>query len=368
LSGIPKLRVEKEDQEIIGLCEDGRIVYKQSAMELEYISENKIEVAKQVLHKCGPSGLTMRNDLLDVEIYVCSRWILDLLAHKHTSHKILDLKSDLLPYLIARAFQDEEYLFKNVPGLKNRNSHRQLHSVEKWCTNRGIDRSKVISANANAFGSANNSAKSNIYVPDIIELADHVAECVFGGDDHDHHQNTVSAQPTSASENSPTNDENLTAENVNSITAPVVPSITVEGYRTEESEDLIRVFGCVFEHGMATLPTPLQAHAPPNSFAPPFFARLTQLPTYVALNREVPLMIAAAASSGTPSLWTPVTGYLVKEQSIVGKCTANGYVFSRNIILDLFIYLQARALLSRKNALLSSVLWAVTATSARVQN
>jgi ADP-glucose pyrophosphorylase len=34
--------------------------------------------------------------------------------------------------------------------------------------------------------------------------------------------------------------------------------------------------------------------------------------------REIPLMISAAGSS---SLWTPVAGYLVKEQSVVGEGT-----------------------------------------------
>lgn len=57
-----------------GVCEDGRVVMKTPALEIE----ESLKVLKPLLHRCS-SSLTLRNDLQDMGVYVMSKWVLNFL-------------------------------------------------------------------------------------------------------------------------------------------------------------------------------------------------------------------------------------------------------------------------------------------------
>jgi translation initiation factor eIF-2B subunit gamma len=284
--GIAKIRVEKEDQEIIGICtDDNRIVYKQSVMELEYTSEgNKVELTKNMLNKC--TSMTLRNDCVDVEVYVFSHWILDMLAHPK-NRRLVDLKTDVLPFLVNRQFQPESYVFANVSGIESR--RRNLTAVEKWYTNSRINSRTGVTA---ATGSSRTGDGN------VAELCDYVADCVFGDQARSdtartHLDSSNSINGNDSNNNNSNHDPHNSSDNSMLNTSGDSGSglLGNTGYHTEEAVDLIRVFGCLFEHPSSGRPaTPAQLlTAGSQQVHPqtPFFGRLTQLPTYVSLNRCV---------------------------------------------------------------------------------
>mmetsp|Transcript_27875 Transcript_27875/g.28142 ORF Transcript_27875/g.28142 Transcript_27875/m.28142 type:complete len:501 (+) Transcript_27875:156-1658(+) len=121
--GAPKkLNIDQEDQEFVGLWQE-RVVMKLPAAEA---SENLI-ISKPLLNRC--SGMNMRTDLLDIGIYVVSHWILEVVG----KHKFLSsIRTDLVPYLVNRQFQDPTFLEDSLPGFSHRK--RPLKALESWLT------------------------------------------------------------------------------------------------------------------------------------------------------------------------------------------------------------------------------------------
>lgn len=168
--GPKKLNIDEEDQEYIGVCDDNRIVMKLPALELD---EN-ITISKPLLRHC--SGLTIRNDLIDIGIYIFSHWILECVCN----HKTLSsIRTDLLPYIINRQFQPVAYLDENIPGFKHR--RRPLSSLETW----------LVSSQPQAINPRTMSTASQ--VPDLAVILSNY----LSGDNYD--ATAVSASPASAS-------------------------------------------------------------------------------------------------------------------------------------------------------------------------
>jgi hypothetical protein len=132
--GPKKIKIDEEDQEYIGICEKGRVVMKSPGLELD----GKYTISKPLLHKC--KALTIRNDILDVGVYVMSHWILDFVLF---NRKISSIRTDLIPYLVDRQFQSKEYLMRMMPSLQKKN--KPLQELHLWFQ-KAINASNDISA------------------------------------------------------------------------------------------------------------------------------------------------------------------------------------------------------------------------------
>jgi GTP:adenosylcobinamide-phosphate guanylyltransferase len=119
------------DQEYIGITSEGRIIFKKPTLELD----EGITISKALIHRIprassssgSTSSFSLRNDLMDVGIYLFSHWIIEFIR---SNRRISSIKSDLLPYLINRQFQSKEYLYSKIPALEFRK--RPLSFLEKW--------------------------------------------------------------------------------------------------------------------------------------------------------------------------------------------------------------------------------------------
>jgi hypothetical protein len=115
------VKKDEVDEEFIGICDDGRVVMKMPTLEID----ETIELTKPLLHRAP--GLSLRQDLVDVGIYLMSHWVLEFLT---SNSKITSIRTDLLPYLINRQHQPADVLLKLIPSLEHRN--RPLKAVEPW--------------------------------------------------------------------------------------------------------------------------------------------------------------------------------------------------------------------------------------------
>ena len=118
--GKPKLKIDDQDQEYIGITDTGRIMMKMPTLEIE----EYVNISKPLLHH---EKFKLRTDLIDSGMYVFSRWIIDLLL---SNEKLLTIRSDLIPFLIKRQFQSKAYFLENLPILFTRT--RNLYVLDKW--------------------------------------------------------------------------------------------------------------------------------------------------------------------------------------------------------------------------------------------
>lgn len=105
----------------IGTDQDGRLLFKMLALDIE----GSVRVPKALLHRYEQFHL--RNNASDCGIYVMSWWIMEFLMR---SPRLTSLRTDVIPYLVARQFQPERYLLEHVPGLEHR--RRPLAVLESW--------------------------------------------------------------------------------------------------------------------------------------------------------------------------------------------------------------------------------------------
>eukprot|EP01038_Epipyxis_sp_PR26KG_P017546 gene17546-24348_t len=117
--------IEQVDQEYIAITNDGRIVMKTPTLEIDEF----VTLSKGLLHRC--SNLNLRNDIIDLGIYVMSFWVLEFL--NENANKFSSIRSDLIPYLINRQFQNASYLLNTIPALEHRN--RPMNAIESWLVN-----------------------------------------------------------------------------------------------------------------------------------------------------------------------------------------------------------------------------------------
>jgi hypothetical protein len=87
------VKKDEVDEEFVGICDDGRVLLKMPTLEVD----ETIALTKPLLHHAHT--LSLRQDLVDVGIYVMSHWVLEFLAK---NSKITSIRTDLLPYLINR--------------------------------------------------------------------------------------------------------------------------------------------------------------------------------------------------------------------------------------------------------------------------
>ena len=119
-----EVKRDEVDEEFIGICDDGRVMMKTPALEID----EAIELSKPLLHHAPTFSL--RQDLIDLGIYLMSHWVLEFLM---SNHKITSIRTDLVPYLINRQHQPVEYLMEHMPALQHRN--RPLRAIEPWIMN-----------------------------------------------------------------------------------------------------------------------------------------------------------------------------------------------------------------------------------------
>jgi hypothetical protein len=115
------VKKDEVDEEFVGICDDGRVLLKMPTLEVD----ETIALTKPLLHHAHT--LSLRQDLVDVGIYVMSHWVLEFLAK---NSKITSIRTDLLPYLINRQHQPAERLLDLIPALEHR--HRPLKAIEPW--------------------------------------------------------------------------------------------------------------------------------------------------------------------------------------------------------------------------------------------
>ena len=336
--GKRKLRVEEEDQEYIGICEDGRVVMKLAVAD----AEEAVEVTKPLLHRCGT--LSLRTDLLDMGIYILSRWLLEyVVENKHME----SFKADVVPFFVDRQFQPIDYLVETFPSLQHRK--RPIASLEPWLTS---TTSYQTSADGLQFELIDSLGRDLLDAP----RADTVN---FAG--------ILPPQPTSprntslASLNSLTNFER-TDSLVSSIS---MPDEQLDGGMGSPISGLVRLTGNApssFSRsgrggragGNSNIPLPdlLRCYAftidsqgqspaaggPPPSAAgsssgltsstdmssptnsePLLLQRVTNIASYMTLNRDI---TGHTHTASTP--WPRLHGYRKKEQSVVGDNTVIG--------------------------------------------
>lgn len=125
LSVPPKDTVKDDvDREYVGFGDDGRLLMKIPVLDIE---EDRVDISKFLLNRA--SAFTMRDDLMDMGVYLFAPWIADVVV---SNPHISSLKSDLLPFLLDRQFQPLSYLREKLPSLMKRN--RPLSTIEPWLT------------------------------------------------------------------------------------------------------------------------------------------------------------------------------------------------------------------------------------------
>eukprot|EP01033_Poteriospumella_lacustris_P000529 gene529-357_t len=121
----PKDTVKDDvDREYVGFGDDGRLLMKIPVLDIE---EDRVDISKFLLNRA--STFTMRDDLMDMGVYLFAPWIADVVV---SNPHISSLKSDLLPFLLDRQFQPLSYLREKLPSLMKRN--RPLSTIEPWLT------------------------------------------------------------------------------------------------------------------------------------------------------------------------------------------------------------------------------------------
>lgn len=117
-----KHQIDDEDKEFMVFDEDDRILMKTSILDIE----DSFSIQKALFNKTK-SRIRLRTDLIDMGIYILSKWILNYILD---NNDFVSLKFDLIPYLIQRQFQSKEYLYSKFPTLIQRK--RILDSIDPW--------------------------------------------------------------------------------------------------------------------------------------------------------------------------------------------------------------------------------------------
>lgn len=153
---VKKAKIDEEDQEYHGLCADGRLVLKCATVECE----KGLVFDKRLLDKCP--NFTVRNDLIDIGVYVMSNWIVQLLLDHR---KISSLKVDLLPYLLNKQFiRDTEYLLSSMgTSFLQRVVSRPLQDVDGHMYNLGQAESEATAEEI--YANSTESATKPVFKP-----------------------------------------------------------------------------------------------------------------------------------------------------------------------------------------------------------
>ena len=283
--GPKKIKVDEEDQEYIGICEKGRVVIKSPGLELD----GNVSIAKPLLHKC--KSLTIRNDIIDVGVYVMSNWILDFVLF---NRKLSSIRTDLVPYLVQRQFQSKEYLMRMIPSLKKKN--KPLKELHSWFQKR-IDIINDISvANVELVDVLTNSFLNSCQIQSsqIGSMSSFDAS---------------TEAPVMIEDSIDNNESNLNQDNINN----------------NEDDDLLKCHALVYNTSGSIEYSGKSAAGNDNSVSqdtnskPIILQRVTNIQTYMNLNRDVPTV---AADNDT--IWLKLKGYQKKELSMIGESCVLG--------------------------------------------
>lgn len=286
-------KIDEEDQEYIGLCADGRVAIKTPALEVD---EENLTLTKPLLKKCCGSGgrMRLRSDLIDTGIYCMSYWILEFLAAKK---HISTIRTDLIPYLVRRQYQDRSYLRQHVPGLEHRK--RGLQVLEPWLVQTKSIHDSFMSPSLELNPASDQEAKSCI--------AEMSSSCFLSP--------VLSTRPTTSS-----------AVNTNaSSDDSVAPSVSLSHQSSidaiDESPDLLRCYSVLVD-------------SPPEDCQYPVICqRITNSQAYMSINSFMPFVALPTQSTKSSAVfkwfcgWNPYAGpqalssntILKKEQSILGE-------------------------------------------------
>ncbi len=228
--GVKKV-IDEEDQEYIGTDEDGRVMFKVSALELE----GSVSLNKPLLHRCS-GQFTLRNNASDAGVYVMSHWIMELIMN---SKRLTSIRTDLVPYLVSLQFQPEATLRRDVPGLEQR--YRPLNAMESWLTD---------------------SLTSFQHGKGFTELSEHIMQMV----------SSPSAPILQRMDSGNAVDESFASTGLNASTA--------QSRQYQGSRDAIRCYS-VFVDVSGSVTEPL----PSGVISASICRRITNLQTYMNINR-----------------------------------------------------------------------------------
>jgi hypothetical protein len=266
------------DQEYIGISEDGRVVIKTSTLEIE----DMITISKPLLHRCS-SNLTLRNDLIDLGIYIMSYWVIEFL---NSNKRISSLKSDLIPYLIKRQFQPYDYLLSVIPALEHRS--RPLKTIESWLveTNQSLP-----SLNKKNNSNSNNNVTTTIYEDeDSLEFKLDLISHVCANNNNNNKNQFLSSSSTTAatisninSVNKSTinvinnNNDNINISNNNKNNKNTKNDTSKYNHMLTNNNDVLRCFALVYDTSASSVLS--------STGSTPILSRITNIQAYLNINR-----------------------------------------------------------------------------------
>mmetsp|Transcript_4173 Transcript_4173/g.6834 ORF Transcript_4173/g.6834 Transcript_4173/m.6834 type:complete len:550 (-) Transcript_4173:78-1727(-) len=303
---------DEVDEEFIGICDNGRVVMKVPMLEID----ESLELSKPLLHHA--STLALRKDLLDLGVYLMSYWIIEFCLE---NKRISGIRTDLLPYLINRQFQPTEYLVKLMPALEHR--HRPLKAIEPWITSGTNELSCQEDCVAHALLEHINFTQTSPDLKPPTPLVSSSALDMAG-------TGSVPANTTSSLAATSTNTTGLDTSSTTATTAtanalinhlhhfgdtppPVDRSKSLQDPALCGNPDALRCFALVYDPTGAELPSAAAAATTTTTASAPLLGRVTNLTTYLSLNKDIVLHKHTAK---TP--WPKFQNFMKKEMSVLG--------------------------------------------------
>ena len=275
--GPKKIKIDEEDQEYIGICDKGRVVMKSPGLELD----GKYTISKPLLNKF--KSMTIRNDIIDVGVYVMSHWILDFVLF---NRKLSSIRTDLIPYLVQRQFQSKEYLMKMMPSLQKKN--KPLSELHLWFQ-------KTINA-------SNDISGGNVELVDVLSnsflSSSQIQSTQIGASTSSF---DILTEPTVAVEETNSDDY---LENING---------------NDDNDDLLQCYALVYNTNGSIEYACKSNDNQEVKNKPIILQRVTNIQTYMNLNRDVPTV-----AGDNDTIWLKLKGYQKQELSMIGESCEMG--------------------------------------------
>lgn len=135
-------KIDPQDQEHMGFCEDNRLVIKVPSYEVE----EAFRMNKFLLRRCV--SITLRNDMIDVGCYAISKWIFQLLRSKQ---HLANVRTEVIPYIVNRQFQRADYLYQNLAAIQGR--AKPLEDLDAWLAQTSVKEKRQVVRSVDKFSS-----------------------------------------------------------------------------------------------------------------------------------------------------------------------------------------------------------------------